>query len=364
MPLNTTIAWTYAEIAVYALLAAVASILFSVQSRSVYMNYYGSKHNETRSIQVKNKDSETTHHTAHPTECSKCTISSSVVPVTNHRESTDCATRSPSGTLSNESPPKITMTPTVSYTCDHTDRQARTKSDKPSKRRYRLQMLTLCMFACYTACGISAVLFKLGIATFALCTPCGVQGSFYTAAKIMMYCVFIYRLHAIYSKSVFQFGTSTLVILGVTCVLFWTMMAMANIWTVTTVFVEIDGEIYCGCKTLMMLAAGILLFDTVISLLCCWLFVRPLRALNKLENNSDQELHDMVIKCTVLTFVAVISTMLSMIAIVMFYLTGLVALDAIVNCVCVFLFDSDYDAHYKVLCCGARRCVCGRCAKK
>eukprot|EP01083_Nonionella_stella_P088459 246545_1 len=353
MPFNTSVTWTYIEIGLYANLATVASILFIVESWTTYFSF--SRQQDSVQLATIHECEQTANQNL-PNPCKE-------QPQVDQPSSTPTIpnmymTRSSSCGISQTISTAIEITDTAIEITNTTA----TKQDKPPKVMWRLQILTLSMFAFYIACGITAVLFKLGIASFTGCSPCGVQGLFYTAAKVMMYCILIYRLSAIYSKSIFQFRTWTLLLLVVICVLFWSIMAIANVWTVTSVFVEIGGETFCGCKTFTILAAAILLFDTVISLLCCWLFIRPLRALSVLEKNQDEELYETILKCTILTVVAVVSTILFMIVIALLFLTGLVALDATINCVCIFLFNVKYDGLYRVLCCAPRKCARGRCS--
>eukprot|EP01083_Nonionella_stella_P065714 172380_1 len=261
--LPTTIAWTYVEITLWVILCFVVSILLAVEFKTLYTIRYGEKIASQLSNQDsgKRKSSDIESNSGSP----RAPADASATDIT-CRSDTDSNQRSV-----NE------------------ERNKSSANQVPIDINWRLQSLPLFMYLSYLASGISAILFKLGIAGFSECTPCGVQGSFYTIGKMILYCIFLYRLHVIYSKSVFRYSTKCLTAMGVTCVVFMSLIAIVNFATVTSVSVDIDGRTFCGCIVVMALAGLVLLFDAAVSIMCCCFFIKPIKTLQMLEKGSRDE---------------------------------------------------------------------------
>eukprot|EP01083_Nonionella_stella_P180178 641866_1 len=95
-------------------------------------------------------------------------------------------------------------------------------SSKPNRSLTisRLRFLPLLMYTFYIVTGITSTARQLRTAACSDFKFCGVNGTSYVLAKLMMYLVFIYRLHAIYSNTAFRYNTKFLSMFAVICVLY------------------------------------------------------------------------------------------------------------------------------------------------
>eukprot|EP01083_Nonionella_stella_P234351 825006_1 len=241
-------------------------------------------------------------------------------------------------------------------------------SSKPNRSRTftRLRVLPLLMYTFYIVTGITSTARQLRTAACSDFKFCGVNGTSYVLAKLMMYLVFIYRLHAIYSNTAFRYNTKFLSMFAVICVLYTFAFGVLFFLTLSPVSVHVGGDTYCECDYESMLVPSIFaLADTIVSVICCCAFIKPLKALQALTPESrDEELHRAVVKTMTLTSVAVISTIFIMFVVIVSKFTGLASFDVIINSICIFLMDKERALWFRYLCfdgkCGSKvvECCC------
>eukprot|EP01084_Bolivina_argentea_P003662 6887_1 len=132
--------------------------------------------------------------------------------------------------------------------------------------------------------------------------------------------------------------------------------------------IGIFGITYYGCKFLYSFSVLVTsaFIDIIISSMCCYLFIRPLLSLMKHTNERDNEtkdIYNVVLKCTILTFVATTSTIFLLIIIGITKRAALTSIDYSINCICVMLFNKKYNKYFNVLCCGAIK-ICSKVSGK
>eukprot|EP01083_Nonionella_stella_P180179 641867_1 len=188
---HTTSTWMHLSIAFSILYVIVVSILLVIESKSFYQTFYGWKEPTTSS----NRSKE-----ANNTNCR----------LERAQSGSDEAAVESQGTATS-----IDIDISNSKTSPST-------SSKPNRSRTftRLRVLPLLMYTFYIVTGITSTARQLRTAACSDFKFCGVNGTSYVLAKLMMYLVFIYRLHAIYSNTAFRYNTKFLSMFAVICVLY------------------------------------------------------------------------------------------------------------------------------------------------
>ena len=92
-----------------------------------------------------------------------------------------------------------------------------------------------------------------------------------------MYQVFIYRLYYIYSDSSFAYNVKILFILFIITIIHTLCLVIINIFTLKfNVDTNINNQTVCTVKGNSFLILVTIVFDMILSSLCCYLFIRPL----------------------------------------------------------------------------------------
>eukprot|EP01084_Bolivina_argentea_P216692 368070_1 len=191
-----------------------------------------------------------------------------------------------------------------------------------------------------------------------ICYSGNIIGScLYAMAKMFMYLVFIYRLKIVYDDSLFEYNSKVIYIMVIIVIVYQVVLMIANAFTISTTIVYIENSDFGVCAThyVFGIIESVVILDLITNALCCYLFIKPLIILSK--DNKDNTPHSkgmflMVQKSTVLTFVAVMSTFILLLTVSISGLSALVAIDIIINCVCIMLFNKNYVSYFKSICCG------------
>eukprot|EP01084_Bolivina_argentea_P300725 518626_1 len=257
-----------------------------------------------------------------------------------------------------ESPRSQTATSRTSPT---SPKSSSNKSSSDSQLVFILPMLSYILFIGAALCGNLSVLGIKG------CEITGRAGpSCYFIAKMFMYLVFIYRLYIVYSDSAFAYNNKILLILLLFVVIYTIFIVIINLLTLEIgISYELNNGRVCnayGAPAVLMTTA---FFDTMISALCCYLFIKPLMILNNHEiNKHSTRMYKMILKYVVLTFVAVTTTFLLLGLMTMSKISSLLAIDIVINCICIALFNKYYHYYYKGICCGAIKLCNTVCTRK
>eukprot|EP01084_Bolivina_argentea_P095599 171848_1 len=257
----------------------------------------------------------------------------------------------PVGSSSPRSDPNVpttptSLTPTASIT-PTTPTTPTVKQKEPAKWRFILPIFCYCLYILTGTCGVLTV---LGV------HPCGVYAmigpSLYITAKMFMYLIFVYRLHAVYTQSAFEYSTRVLWVLFVVIILITILNIVLNLFTLHLhVTYDENGNKTCFVTAAIYIYGITIIFDLIISTLCCYLFIKPLLHLNKNNKAGSQHLRMVLIKMLVLTFVAVFTTFLFIGGMGVTRLMALIGIDTSINAICIMFFNKAYDHYFRIICC-------------
>lgn len=182
--------------------------------------------------------------------------------------------------------------------------------------------------------------------------------------KTLMYCVFIMRLHSVYSRCAFGYKPAVLTTLAsVICVV---MVSLATLQNLTMELQPFEFTLFgenvrhCNYKPAMLASFSYGIFELTLAVTMIVLFVSPLKKLLKLLENrqsgdrtrSKMGFEKAAVKVTTLVLMAV-STSVGAIAISAVTKTGVpwFVVDASINILCILLMTPYYTNVYKKLCC-------------
>mmetsp|Transcript_26157 Transcript_26157/g.41481 ORF Transcript_26157/g.41481 Transcript_26157/m.41481 type:complete len:294 (-) Transcript_26157:63-944(-) len=194
----------------------------------------------------------------------------------------------------------------------------------------------------------------------------------YWIAKLLMWIVFIIKLHAVYKGSTYQYSKRLLQ--GVAVVLTIHTLFVLSVFTFDQK-VE-PNEDYSDCTvevSLYLIGIG-MLSEIILNIVGLYAFVRPLKLLStamaenvKRASVSTSSVHGghsntyfmkVGAKLMVLNSMACISTLMSLLYAIILSGSGLLArIDLVINCCCLMLMTLYYpDKHYQSICCCMIRC--------
>ena len=200
-----------------------------------------------------------------------------------------------------------------------------------------------------------------------VCTTAAIIGTCgYALAKMFMYLVFIARLKVIWNNSLFAYNYKAINVMAVCIIIYSVSLSIATASSTTGDIVVIEeGKYQCETHVVFGIIECQVFLDLIANCLCCYLFVKPLKHMLQLEGkiNPQQKEHsveqDATYKCLrksiILTFVAVTSTAIVLIFMAASGFTAFVAIDVVINCICIMMFNKHYAKYYHILCCGAMR---------
>ena len=188
----------------------------------------------------------------------------------------------------------------------------------------------------------------------------------YAFAKFMLYQYYLARLYNIFSSSAFKFNTKILILSSIILI---TYNVVTSVLLVLTYHVipEKRQIVYICSIRLPPYVFGIgNSLDQVISIVCLYLFTKPIVYLvNSINNSMNKDLNDIklfriLVKVYTLSTVQFITTLIAgtMLAIgfgVQFWTT-----DAVINSICIALMNKVYTKTYNKLCCCMNK-ICGKC---
>eukprot|EP01084_Bolivina_argentea_P162528 282831_1 len=212
-------------------------------------------------------------------------------------------------------------------------------------------ILPILAYIFYIIAGLCGVLCILGIKpceAFAIAGP-----SAYIIAKMLMYSVFIYRIYVVYSDSVFGYNTRLLIAFNVIVCIYSTIITFVNAFTMDiSIYYNANHKRVCRAAGTKLVGFLGIFCDTVVSCLCCYLFIKPLLILNKRKHHQRTcSIQQLIVKYFILSFIAVFTTALSMIAFIIFGISAFLVADIVTNSICVLLMNKYYELYYQRICC-------------
>ena len=190
---------------------------------------------------------------------------------------------------------------------------------------------------------------------------------FWHYANIATYLIFLFRAQVAFKNSKYEWSNSVIYGTFIFIILFFITSTIGD-------FIEIRGKWQYDNKytniyicNAMYAQWGIFVnafFDSIVSLICLYLFVKPLRLLIEsrrrvsgahekvsYENRERQiKLSNLTVKLSLLTFITISSTFFLFSFILFWGLGGFAALDGVINCVCLMLMEKFYSQYYNVFC--------------
>lgn len=183
----------------------------------------------------------------------------------------------------------------------------------------------------------------------------------YQTAKALMHIIFLIRLHIVYRCSTYAYNPKSLIICAIFIII--TQIASGIYGSMTyikhkyTVNVFKRKMITCTTTLDVRYIAMVLPLDLIITTGLLIAFIIPLyKLLKSMQNqhkNATQDIEQSAIKLTILTVIALISSLLSHPISVFTDSTFIYGMDIPLNMLCVMLTSSYYCKMYKILCCGA-----------
>ena len=242
------------------------------------------------------------------------------------------------------------------------DPKSKDQNKRKNKKHIRT-LLPIISYIFYIGVGIGGVLDVLNF--FSSCWVGGIVPVIsYLLGKTFMYYLFIYRLYHIYSRSMFRYNIGVPIALALLSTIYCIGFIFGNIFTVTSSSVPINGIRFCSISIPFEIIAGSAGFDLIMTATCCILFVRPLTKLSRMSDNGSDKIRTLVVKYIVLTFMAVLTTSITMAFIAITDLESLASIDIVINSICMMLFNHKFHKIYKLLCCipiTISKCFCCCC---
>eukprot|EP01083_Nonionella_stella_P106561 307680_1 len=227
-------------------------------------------------------------------------------------------------------------------------------TSKKSKTKW-IFLIPMVSYSFYIMTGISGCIAISGMKWCEIGTNGGAIT--YCVGKMFMYIVYIYRIDAVYAGSAFAYNKRRLFRLAMFVVVYSVaQIASFPFLMETKIYYLENNERYCASNIPKATLVLVMVIDSFISILCTYLFVRPLLILGKntieKQKNDGSKLYALGLKYVILTTVAVVSTVFIFAAIAILSFSSLVVIDVIINCVCMLFFNVAYHYYYTIICCG------------
>ena len=173
----------------------------------------------------------------------------------------------------------------------------------------------------------------------------------YIMGKSFMYLFYIYQLKIIYSQSMFNYNKRILVILFISIILYGICISISNALTLKASFIYINGIEYCKRTINGIILASGTVFDLIINIMCFILFIRPLKKLAKINEDTNYKIIKLLYKYAILTSVSVGTTFFTYIMVLFSDLEAIASIDIIINCLCLMMFNDYHHKMFNIICC-------------
>ena len=217
-------------------------------------------------------------------------------------------------------------------------------------------MLMLIYFLCQSSAWV--VIFDCNIEIF------GWAVFLYQIAKGLMYIMFLMRLHIVYDTSTYAYNPRLLIMMSVLIILaqigtgiYGSITFVRYMYTVNVFEREI---VTCATTLDIWFMAMLIPSETIIAIGLLIAFIIPLykllKSMKDQPENVSQGIRQSAIKLTILTAIALISSILSHPVSVLTKSTVVYGIDIPLNMLCVMLTTRYYSRLYKTICCGVIKC--------
>eukprot|EP01084_Bolivina_argentea_P203686 347832_1 len=249
---------------------------------------------------------------------------------------------------------------TLKYHDDISSTSTKTRSNaNKSNLQYTIPMISYVLYVIAAVAGVISI-FHAAITSTSCIVYSAIGISAYMLAKMSMYFVFIYRLHIVYSDSVFAYKSNSLLTLVILISVIILVLIITNALTMhTQIFINVKDQKTCVLHVWSVVLGCWTVFDNIVNILCCYLFVRPLLKLRQIEgtenrsNVSWQRMYQLLLKYVILTMIIVISTFVVLPLMAILKINAIGTVDVMINCCCLALFNKHYNVYYMRVCHGA-----------
>ena len=194
------------------------------------------------------------------------------------------------------------------------------------------------------------------------------QATFWICYNYFKWIILLLRLYKVYghtSKSILyrKYTIYTIIIFLGFYALFVMIVFIMNQSATLTRFKSLYG---CDWKSAGWEQPSIALFDVIISILCLYLFYKPLKlVLNRRKETDPNNLNEvysykfkkLILKYSVLTYFCAITTILVTIMIILISSAKLLVIDVTINAICLMGMSKYYEKLFDNCCCCFIRCI-------
>ena len=205
-------------------------------------------------------------------------------------------------------------------------------------------------------------LFGIPYQWFGFVTDCGVWPNLaavmWHTAKCSIYNIYVLRMKVSFKGSAYEYSNNVLYVLCILFNLYWVYAVFGDMTEIYGSYEYIPSEDTYWCQFHFALWGMIVTgtIDTILSMICLSLFLKPLitvlRNSEGMKGNADSnELEDFIIKYFLLSLIAIASTGLWVLCVVLQTNFGaIVGVDSSLNALSVFLMFGAYKKYYFLLC--------------
>ena len=204
----------------------------------------------------------------------------------------------------------------------------------------------------------------------------------YHLSKSIFYCILITRLQVAFLLSSMKYSTCTIISLYAFVVIYTIFVCVGTPFLIYGVWVEAPVN-WCHIHTLnttmVSISIGVwILMDVVISIILCYLFIRPIKQVLKLNAESPNASHSgsrsnslsqgrftiVYIKYALLTYISIILNMVGLLLYLFKHLTIVIEVTAAINCICIIFMHAKYQPAFDFFCGWLVQCCIKRKARQ
>eukprot|EP01084_Bolivina_argentea_P021102 39192_1 len=178
-------------------------------------------------------------------------------------------------------------------------------------------------------------------------------------AKLLLWIVFLFKLHLCYDGTVYAYSTKTLIVIGIFEIVFTFVMFI--MFTINSNITVLKSENRCYLTAPLYFHAIAILCELMNDALFLYFFINPIKKLSIVfkDNSSTNGLMEIAMQTLVLTSTICIMSIINMFWIVITGGTGLFhRITVVVSCICLVLMTPYYPKHkyFHKICCLMNKC--------
>ena len=242
----------------------------------------------------------------------------------------------------------------------------------------------------------------------------------YLITKCILYLLLIFRSHTIYKETIYAYNPKLLSFFAIIIIVYTVIISIFTALSISVEITYHNDIRICDGGPDILYVGIVVLVDLIVSILTLYLFLRPLNILltqqrkfkqnlklqmvesntnqqtqseetandendeiecnspsptNEVNNDEDhvnyrantdntdqsddgeQEFEGLMIRVSTLTFVMILTTFVSLVLVGIFNATVIASIDACINCICVMMYNNQYQDIFDKLCCIGVSCT-------